>query len=189
MKCRALFNKTIASSKVLQDTKAEGNIPYLDGIRTIAAVTVFAAHLFPSNIYTLNHLRRYVDAQAGVDLFFVLSAYLLTMGFLKSSNRFSAAILAQYFKRRVARILPLFYTVLIMFFVAVGWQNKYGLREPITWDTFLDFIKLATFTNNLDLKQTRPEMTFNGPMWSIAPEVHFYILLPFILAYIIGGGG
>lgn len=182
------FRGFFARSALVEDITAPNKVPYLDGIRAFAVIMVFCAHSFSYYKSTLAPLRKYVDAQVGVDMFFVLSAYLLTSGFLSYPKPFSAVYLKAYAKRRAARVLPLFYTILALFFVGVGYHNYYVTKQPLTMSALIDVVKLATFTNNLGLDRGRPELTFDGPMWSMSPEIHFYFILPVLLYFVLNTG-
>jgi peptidoglycan/LPS O-acetylase OafA/YrhL len=154
----------------------------IDGLRAIAALSVFAFHGW---LYTMprpaasnrSTLGDYVahELRLGLVLFFVLS------GFLLSRPWFAAALegrrppdLRRYLRSRVARIVPAYYAAVIGSIVLLwGLSGTPGVRLPPASELPLFFV----FAQN-----TSPEsvMTLNAPLWSLAVEVGFYALLPAI---------
>jgi peptidoglycan/LPS O-acetylase OafA/YrhL len=146
----------------------------LDGYRGIAALAVVVYHsyqyavvgnpgLFPSNTVALQLLH---GLDGAVDLFFVLSAFLLTIPFAKAvlTGRNGPSTRA-FAVRRAARILPLYLMATILVW---AWRNP---SLPGDW---IDLLTHLTFTQVFD--DQRIFWTI-GPAWSLAVEVHFYITL------------
>lgn len=100
----------------------------------------------------------------GVDLFFVLSGFLITMLLLREHMKSGSVNIASFFKRRAGRILPAYFMLLI-----AGWL----INEPhseLLWSNLL-------FINNI----THPDTIFLPWSWSITVEVQFYLLFPFLV--------
>ncbi|MCD4664795.1 MAG: acyltransferase, partial [Bacteroidales bacterium] len=151
----------------------------LDGIRGIAALIVVVFHFFtyPNSVY-LNNLHIYQGitefGQHGVSLFFVLSGFVITRILLntrKKKNYFGT-----FYKRRVLRILPLYY--LFLFF--------YYLITPLLSNTYVEFklqlpfyFYIQNFTEVINIKAQGP-----GHYWSLAVEEHFYLLWPLVIFFI-----
>src|SRR6266705_1419753 len=136
----------------------------LDGLRAIAVLLVFLEHS------TIGHefmIRRDMDfagvGRAGVFLFFILSAFLLTTSLIQSGFTFT------YFTRRFLRIAPLYYSVLFGLFI---YQSIIGGPDHYRWWMLhYDGGTQGLFDHLLFRKG-------NFLFWTIPVEVHFYILLP-----------
>ena len=108
-------------------TIGNGRIKSLDGLRGVAILLVLFYHL-------LNHGFLYPlfdQGWMGVDLFFVLSGFLITGILLDTKN--SKGYYKNFFVRRALRILPLYFSVVIVFAIvsplspATSWFGKYQL--------------------------------------------------------------
>ena len=164
----------------LVDTK---RIPALDGLRGIAILIVVFGHiaLFGTNdAQRANPVVRFFadNNGTGVDLFFVLSGFLIT-GIL-CDTRDRQGYFRTFYTRRTLRIFPLYYSVLAI--VAVGravFPHLYALN------TISPAAQLAnwTYTTNI-LMSARgwgAEPLFLGHFWSLAVEEQFYILWPLVV--------
>jgi peptidoglycan/LPS O-acetylase OafA/YrhL len=138
------------------------------GLRGIAALMVFVAHLFggtAEHIYAANH--GYADAikpfwnigTFGVELFFVISGFVI----MPSIKRYS---LGQFGLRRLLRLYPLFLVFSLLFIILNAATSAYPkLDTPLAVVSGLLFLNLFTGTEQL---------TPNA--WSLSFEVFFYIL-------------
>ncbi|HME41157.1 MAG TPA: acyltransferase [Steroidobacteraceae bacterium] len=161
----------------------------LTGIRGIAALTVFLAHthetLLPKgvdlSIPTLIE-RLFLSGGRQVDIFFVLSGFILTLIY---STWFDAGVsrngYLKFMRKRLARIYPLqaFMLVLIAGFVIVASfshaQVANGL-ERFSWSTLpLNFLLIHAWGFD------KEGGTWNPPSWSISIEFLAYLLFPFFL--------
>lgn len=154
--------------------------PVLDGIRGIAIVLVLFHHFviysqLPQEVKLDHYLRILGGASwSGVDLFFVLSGFLIT-GILydsKSSSRYFTT----FYGRRVLRIFPLYYAVLaIAFFVLPA------LLDPTTAEQLRrGQIWYWTYTSNVDVAVNQwPQPLHLAHFWSLAVEEQFYLIWPF----------
>ncbi len=157
-----------------------GHVPELDGLRAIAIWFVLVAHLlftYPSTPASTAFLP---DAVAnvlghgwlGVDLFFVLSGFLITGILLATKSRGSGAYFRRFYIRRAARILPLYFVVLIVLIVAL--HGRYA--------SFFAFCALLS-ANLASLFNVRiPDAA--GPFWSLAVEEQFYLIWPWLVLYL-----
>jgi peptidoglycan/LPS O-acetylase OafA/YrhL len=152
----------------------------VESLRALAALAVLGAHVFgqahaydPAQTLATLGDRILLGGGFGVFLFFVLSGYLLYLPFARRDLGGGPAVdLRRYARNRVVRILPLYYVVLAA--VLVVGEGGGTARQ---WLTF------GTFTQNLTTD--RHALTdVNGVMWSLATEVHFYVLLPLLAAAI-----
>jgi peptidoglycan/LPS O-acetylase OafA/YrhL len=135
-------------------------IPQLDGLRAIAILMVFAAHAFNVPLFWM-----------GVDLFFVLSGYLITgilLG-LKDRRAVGGSYWGSFYGRRARRILPPYvaFLILLTIFRHVPWKHIWY------WYAF--------FAPNVPLAFGKIPAAGMGPLWSLGVEEQFYFLWPFLL--------
>ena len=144
----------------------------LDTLRSVAivAVMVYHAHIFhgegtlPAALVPMANL-----GWMGVDLFFVLSGYLISSQFLKPYLAGDRPGLWAFYRNRLFRVLPAYGVVLALYYAWPGWRESPNL--PPLWE-------LITFTQNLFAKLH--EHAFSH-VWSLCVEEHFYLLLPLIV--------
>ena len=143
--------------------------PGLDTLRACAIALVFMYHyeVFISRAPTFGWLGEI--GWVGVDLFFVLSGYLIANQLFAGMARGQALALPRFYARRALRTLPVFWLVLAAF---VLFPAAMGGRPPPPWWRFL------TFTQNIGLQ---PGTAFSHA-WSLCVEEQFYLVLPAVLA-------
>jgi peptidoglycan/LPS O-acetylase OafA/YrhL len=144
----------------------------LDGIRGIAALAVMCHHLFYTNINwrIWPWPERWAGAasqygQFGVDLFFVLSGFLITSLLLQ--DRDDPHYYHNFYWKRALRILPLYFVVLIVLVISDHKAFPYAL---------LCVVFLANFNHVFHIPM-------DGPFWTLAIEEQFYLLWPRIIQH------
>ena len=141
--------------------------PGLDLLRALAiiAVVIYHAALFgfklPSRIDRFGWI--------GVDLFFVLSGYLIGGQLLAPLARGNEISLGRFFARRVLRIMPAYFVVLAVYFLLPSWREYPDMSQPL-WKFLLSVQNIALHGG-----------TAFSHAWSLAVEDQFYLGLPFIL--------
>ena len=142
--------------------------PGLDTLRASAIALVFMYHYmcFVSGTPTFGWLS--TIGWAGVDLFFVLSGYLIANQLFAGIARGERLSLPRFYARRALRTLPVFWLVLAAFAL---FPAALGGNAPPPWWRFL------TFTQNFGLK---PGTAFSHA-WSLCIEEQFYLVLPAVL--------
>ena len=143
------------------------HIKQLDGLRGIAILFVLFLHLF--NYGFLQQI--FYFGWTGVDLFFVLSGFLITGILLDTKHR--KDYFRSFWLRRILRIFPLYYAVLIVFaFIAphFGPTKWFATYQLYFW----------TYTSNYLILQ-KGFFTPLGHLWSLAIEEQFYILWPVLV--------
>ena len=165
----------------IRDTNAN-RIAVLDGVRGLAILLVLIHHcVYLSGIdrsVTLDrHIFRFADSMwLGVDLFFVLSGFLIT-GILFDAKR-SHHFFRNFYSRRVLRIFPLYYGFLAIIW-ALSKTNLTGEVGQAFLDTqgwywlYLSNVQVALFG------WQAPEQI--GHFWSLAVEEQFYLLWPWLV--------
>ena len=144
-------------------------LPGLDLLRAIAIVWVMLFHSFVVGGLGDGYqwLSRY--GWMGVDLFFVLSGFLIGSQVLAPLARGERLPLRDFYLRRAFRILPAFLTVLLLYLIVPGFREAPGL-EP-WW-------KFASFTMNFSIDYTNHQAFSHA--WSLCVEEHFYLLFPLL---------
>jgi peptidoglycan/LPS O-acetylase OafA/YrhL len=158
-------------------TLKKGHICELDGLRAVAVFLVFLNHFGPAGSLPGTLLVRQIG-WIGVDVFFVLSGFLITGILLDSTSR---SYYRDFYIRRSLRIFPLYYGLLIaMLFWMNLWKGGFHYREMIaTWGhpawLFLYLGNIRTAITGIS-----PPSAF-VPMWSLHVEEQFYLIFPFIV--------
>jgi peptidoglycan/LPS O-acetylase OafA/YrhL len=126
----------------------------------------------------------------GVDLFFVLSGFLITGILLDTRER--PRYFTNFYVRRALRIFPLYYTVLAVLFVLTPWLHLQWHNGHLG---YLFYVGNIASNLNPDLVEVRPAVSFLH-LWSLAVEEQFYLIWPLViitvssrrrLAWICGG--
>ena len=172
----------VSATRDVWHTKHDGRLASLDGLRGLAALTVF---LFHGWLYTMPRPdasdRSSPADYAAHELRLGLVAFFVLSGFLLSRPWFAAALegrqppdLRRYLRARVARIAPAYYAALLGSIVLLwGLAGTPGLRLPPASELPLFFVFAQNFSPSSVMK-------LNPPMWSLGVEVSFYLLLPAI---------
>jgi peptidoglycan/LPS O-acetylase OafA/YrhL len=150
----------------------------LDGVRGLAIALVMGVHFLGDATPVSGAERALVwlgnQGIVGVDLFFVLSGFLIT-GILYDSRE-SARYYSDFYMRRLLRIFPLYYGVLTLLFVGLPLlrQMPAGLLESASHQAWL-----WLYGTNI-YQSFRGDWAFPyvSHFWSLAIEEHFYLLWP-----------
>jgi len=108
----------------------------------------------------------------GVDLFFVLSGYLIGGQLLALLARDQRINLGRFFTRRALRIMPAYFVVLALYFSLPSWREYSEMSQPL-WKFLLSVQNIALHGG-----------TAFSHAWSLAVEDQFYLALPFLLLYL-----
>jgi peptidoglycan/LPS O-acetylase OafA/YrhL len=158
------------------------HIPALDGIRGVAVLMVLSFHLFYNRDGLTGYLRRalfVVDSGwVGVDLFFVLSGFLITGILLRTKE--SPRYFRTFYARRALRIFPLYYGVVI---VAVLILPHFLRRSPGIDALLARQWMLWTYTTNFDAMRFGSDWLDLLHFWSLAIEEQFYLVWPAIVYF------
>ncbi|MGV9609994.1 acyltransferase family protein [Streptomyces sp. NPDC003631] len=149
-------------------------IDAIDGLRAVAVAAVIAFHYGAG-----------LDGGfLGVDLFFVISGFVITRLLLAERARTPRPSLAGFWFRRVKRLLP---AVLLVVAAVQGWvllQDPPGLRPTVNAQT----LAALTYTSNwyailghIDYWDVAQEQAPLNHLWSLAVEEQFYLLWPLVL--------
>jgi len=155
-------------------TEGIRHIASIDGLRAIAVTAVVLYHLGISWI---------PGGFLGVDLFFVISGYVITRLILDSINQSSALDLRAFYAARIRRIFPGFIFMVICTIIFIGvWAPEaikrflsdlpYALTGSINW---------LLVVRNQDYFETIGRPPLLQHTWSLAVELQFYLIWPIIL--------
>ena len=144
--------------------------PGLDLLRAIAIVLVVLYHAGLFGFVLPYDVQRF--GWIGVDLFFVLSGYLIAGQLCAALARGEPVSVGRFYWRRALRILPAFLVIVAICFFLPS-VREYPIMPPV-W-------KFLTFTQNFGL---RGGTTFSHA-WSLCIEAQFYLLLPFVLLVLV----
>ena len=151
-------------------------IRQLDSIRAIAVLLVIIYHWISNN----NFINWFPNGLLGVDIFFVLSGFLITRILLRSrlkmesiqSDKFKAIL--NFYGRRILRIFPIYYITIFCLLI---------------FHQFLDsninngFIYYLSYTTNFYFFKLKDWDRITSHMWSLSVEEQFYIIWPFVIFF------
>ncbi len=136
----------------------------LDGVRAIAVLTVLTIHAFPSSSF---------PGAVGVDVFFVVSGYLITTLLLAEHDRYGDVSIPRFWGRRFLRIAPPLLFMLVAL-VPLG-------RDLVGEDYLPRALLAAEFRSNLALTVDRVSISPLDHTWSLGQEAQFYLVWPLLL--------
>jgi len=148
-----------------------GRIPGLDVLRAIAVLLVLINH---SESFWAGPILL-ANGGLGVEIFFVLSGFLITSMLLDELHQTRTVRLGAFFQRRAARLLPVFYLYLL-----VGLAYLAAKHKPIPWGAVASS---SVYVLNYFQAFTGAPTHFLSHCWSLAVEEQFYLLWPIALAY------
>ncbi len=169
----------IASDIIHQPDKAFPVIDFLKGISVLMVILfhVFFAvfFLFKKDIEKLNAfiqsipgwMQFVLSSDKAVDIFFLLSSFLLSYGLLKVYHKHYSIDIKRFYLHRFFRIYPLFLVALLL----------YGLADP--HKLFTEGWYSLLFIENIFSKGIIPVQ------WSLSIEVQFYVILPFLILFLV----
>ena len=182
----------------VESVKSEvGYIPAIEGLRGIAVLWVVLFHyVVVRSGQFADPFVAWIDASSaakiivrngylGVDLFFLITGFLLTLPWFKHAmeNRNPPAA-REFYVRRVRRIVPAYYVQLaILFFVCVP------LLNPDLWRASRGFVLGNLGLHVLFLHYMTPysaaSLLINGALWTLQLEMQYYLLLPLIAVWFV----
>jgi peptidoglycan/LPS O-acetylase OafA/YrhL len=162
-----------------------GRVIELDGIRGIAIVLVLIWHYAvillsspPGSVFF--YLQRGLSLSwSGVDLFFVLSGFLI--GGILLDNKDASNYFRVFYTRRICRIFPLYFAWLLLFIVLIALVPSPGKSVMGGWlfDAHMPLWTYATFTQNIAMAVSADfGSNWLSATWSLAVEEQFYLVLP-----------
>jgi peptidoglycan/LPS O-acetylase OafA/YrhL len=164
--------------------------PEIDGLRAVAISAVILYHLQIKLFFSLEHeiqISLFKGGFIGVDIFFVISGYLITKIILKELINTGTFSFKNFYERRIRRIIPaLLFVMMISFFIALV------CLLPDSFSEFSESILYSlVFSSNLYFYYTEQSYQAVSSLlkpflhtWSLSVEEQFYIIFPIILLII-----
>lgn len=165
-------------------------IPEIDGLRFVAIISVVLFHLYGfienkdgsvyNTTYNFDFITNFLkNGNFGVELFFVLSGFILGLPFAKHYLKdFKKVSLKSYFLRRLSRLEPPY--IIVMFLLLIG--NVFVSKNLSTTEGFQSFLASIAYLHNIIY--TEPSF-INTVAWSLEIEIQFYILTPLLSLFFI----
>jgi peptidoglycan/LPS O-acetylase OafA/YrhL len=144
--------------------------PGLDLLRALAIIVVVIYHAGIMSFPLPGRVDRF--GWIGVDLFFVLSGYLIGGQLLAALARNQPINLGRFFARRALRIMPAYFAIVAIYFLLPSWREYPEMAQPL-WKFLLSVQNIALHGG-----------TAFSHAWSLAVEDQFYLCLPFILLFV-----
>jgi len=149
---------------------SHARFPLIDGVRAIAALTIFAFHIcFHLGLLSTDLLSRYLgNLNVGVPIFFVVSGFLIYRPFV--ARRFEqkpSPEIEPYAVRRALRIVPAYWVALVIVTLILGLEaTVFTPSGVVTYFGFLQVYDIGTVIGGI------------GQAWTLCIEVSFYVALP-----------
>ncbi len=160
--------------------------PELDSIRFFLFWGVWGYHALPrqENVYTEHHVPAAFASlitsilkagMASLDVFFILSAFLITELLLREKELRGVPDLKAFYIRRLLRIWPLYFFMIAL----AGLVSIFDRSQPLGWAYALSFLLFAG--NWIMVFRGFPRAEIIGPLWSVSFEEQFYLLWPLVV--------
>lgn len=146
-------------------------VPSLNGLRAISIFIVLFHHLNAAGTFGAFHAPSFLgflfDGNFGVNVFFVISGFLITTLLLAEEQKNGTISLKNFYIRRIFRIFPAYYFVLFVYFLLQYFSVLYFTRE--SWLSSIFYYKYLV-----------PGDAATGHFWSLSVEEHFYLVWPLV---------
>ncbi|WP_144637158.1 acyltransferase family protein [Bordetella genomosp. 13] len=153
---------------------ADHYLPALDGLRAISILLVMVAHMWLSHI---------VPGGLGVTIFFFISGFIITRVLLREHGATGRIGIGAFYGRRALRLLPALYV-----FVLASLAAMLAAGSPIPWPDVLAAVLHYANYWSLFPGAFPAWGNMNSPLgitWSLAVEEHYYLIYPFLLAWLL----
>ncbi len=154
---------------------------HIDGLRAFAVLAVMLYHLNPTAL---------PGGFVGVDVFFVISGYVVTASLAGHRNESLGAFLGQFYARRLARLVPALATMLVVttalyvLFVPKAWFNR--AAETVGQAAFWGMSNWTLEQQVINYFEPRAELNPFTHTWSLGVEEQFYLVAPLFLFVALG---
>jgi peptidoglycan/LPS O-acetylase OafA/YrhL len=151
-------------------------VPAFDGLRGIAVVPIVLLHVGASVLPDNRLLRELTRGWYGVDLFFVLSGFLITRILLAEIEKTGTISVGRFYYRRFLRLMPAYVTMLTTVLVGAAIFDPGEIRRvPLVLPS------LMTGTYNYEIASGAANFGVLVVIWSLCVEAQFYFLWPWVL--------
>ncbi len=165
-----LENSISSSSLKISESLKQAHYPSLNGIRGVSIILVVFSHLAISKngVY-----QKIFNGPLGVNIFFVLSGFLITTLCMKEKSITGKLSLKSFYIRRILRIFPVAYLYLIVLFLL-----NFFCRLNIAP---IQFLGAGLYIMDFSYFRKEHFSWFTGHYWSLSVEEQFYLIFPFFL--------
>ena len=181
-------------------TRSTSKLPELETLRGLMALWVFVGHVvLLSGIRDENRILRQIsNAGLAVDVFIILSGFVITLLLLRESLSYSSYLARRFFRLYPVYVISLVFSVVLRHYLG----QPEGVRQGLPWvdpdeiaisaaahRSMIQYfwqhvVAHATMLHGALPRSVLPyaPQTFNGPAWSISLEWQFYLVAPMLLA-------
>ena len=158
------------NKSVIEKQHTGSYLVQLDGLRFVAIALVLVDHFTAA-------INKIPMGPLGVNLFFVLSGFLITRILINSREKFKGNpqgfrdYFKRFFIRRSLRIFPVYYLCILLLFIL----NVPPVREKLPW--------FLTYTSNIYMALHQTWMGMVDHFWSLSVEEQFYLLFPAVIFF------
>jgi peptidoglycan/LPS O-acetylase OafA/YrhL len=171
----------IASVLLQRKTSSGCFLPQIDGLRFVAIATVFVVHVIANTLATLPNPSSsswlqddYLQLARGVELFFVLSGFVIAMPFIKHAVRGAGRVsLREFYIRRLTRLEPPFLIAMLLTYLGLVLVHHSSAQA-----LFPHLLATCTYTH---LMVYGAKSTVAFITWSLEIEIQFYLVAPLLL--------
>ncbi|TWI98852.1 peptidoglycan/LPS O-acetylase OafA/YrhL [Mucilaginibacter frigoritolerans] len=165
---KVLKNNLSTDITTIPEIVKDNHFPSLDGLRAVAIMLVILYHFGANHFLRPFHIL--INGDTGVNLFFVISGFLITTLLLKGKMAHGQISLKRFYLRRALRVIPAAYLFLLVM-ILLNAIYKFGI-------TGRSFAAAFLFYKNFPYQ----EEPFLGHFWTLAAEAQFYLFFPLLLS-------
>lgn len=152
-------------------------LPHVQGLRAIAVLFVVLYHFWPG---------RLPGGYVGVDVFFVISGFLITAHLMREVTATGSILLGQFWARRARRLLPA--SLLVLLFCAIVVMSPYLMPTSALQNEVAEIVASTFYVENWYLALTSADYlnhagdpTTAQHYWSLSLEEQFYVMWPLLI--------
>ena len=147
--------------------------PEIDGLRAFAIMAVIINHFNSDWLPGGYH---------GVDIFFVISGYVITSSLYSRKSESLGLFLAGFYERRIRRLLPaLLVCVVVTSILLCLFNPEPGVSLGVGWRALFGWSNVSLFNGSTDYFAEATELNPFTHTWSLGVEEQFYLLFPFLI--------
>ena len=169
--------KKAGSNGVLAATRGSRN-GALDGLRGLAVIAVMAYHVVPDP---------FTGGWLGVDIFFVLSGFLICAMLLREQQRSASIDYTRFLIRRARRLLPGLILMLLAILAAAFVYENAGRRKDVSIDVLSSLFQVSNWRLILANESYFAKVSVPSPIrhtWSLGVQEQFYFIFPLLLIFL-----
>jgi peptidoglycan/LPS O-acetylase OafA/YrhL len=156
--------------------RARKHVPELDGLRAVCVLGVISSHMADKAVW------QWLSGGLGVNVFFVLSGYLITMLALREERANGSLSLGAFYVRRTLRIFPLYYVAVVVYcalLFATSWGSALRDNFAAALPYYLGYFQEVPYA--FDVIAAGKNSPF-AHAWSLGIEEKYYLIWP-VLAF------